>query len=49
MADAPNLYPEDKAGLTDAPAAAPKIAGLPDVPAGTTIVRVDVVIRFKRA
>jgi hypothetical protein len=49
MPDASHLYPEDNAALTDAPAAAPKIPGRPNAPAGTTIVRADAVIRFRRA
>lgn len=49
MDDHPHFYWEDTADLTDAPSDQLKITGLPDAPAGTTIGRVDVVIRLKRA
>lgn len=49
MDDHPHFYWEDSATLTDAPADALKITGLPDAPEGTAISRVDVVIRLRRA
>lgn len=49
MDEHPHFYWEDSARLTDAPADAVRITGLPDAPAGTTISRVDVVIRLRRA
>ncbi|MEY4984438.1 MAG: hypothetical protein RIR62_2704 [Pseudomonadota bacterium] len=49
MDDHPHFYWEDSAALTDAPAEDLKITGLPAAPDGTTISRVDVVIRLRRA
>lgn len=49
MDDHPHFYWEDSATLTDAPAEDVKITGLPAAPDGTTISRVDVVIRLRRA
>lgn len=49
MDDHPHFYWEDRAELTDAPADQLQIMGLPDVPEGMRISRVDVVIRLKRA
>jgi hypothetical protein len=49
MADAAHFCLEDSATLTDAPTDAPIIASLPNAPASTTIERVAVVIRFRRA
>ncbi len=49
MDDHPHFYWEDRAELTDAPADQLRITGLPDVPDGMQISRVDVVIRLKRA
>lgn len=49
MDDHPHFYWEDSAALTDAPAEDLKITGLPTAPDGTTISRVDVVIRLRRA
>lgn len=49
MDDHPHFYWEDSATLTDAPAEDLKITGLPAAPDGTTISRVDVVIRLRRA
>lgn len=49
MDDHPHFYWEDSAALTDAPADELKIAGLPTAPDGTTIARVDVVIRLRRS
>ena len=48
MDDHPHFYWEDSHSLTDAPAADLVITALPEAPAGTTISRVDVVIRLKR-
>lgn len=47
--DHPHFYWEDSASLTDAPAEDLKITGLPKAPDGTTVSRVDVVIRLKKA
>ena len=49
MDDHPHFYWEDSAALTDAPADDLQITGLPAAPDGTTISRVDVVIRLRRA
>ncbi|MBC2837178.1 iron response transcriptional regulator IrrA [Paragemmobacter straminiformis] len=49
MDDHPHFYWEDSHDLTDAPADALRIEGLPDAPAGMRVSRVDVVIRLKRA
>ena len=49
MDDHPHFYWEDSHALTDAPADALRIEGLPDAPAGMQVARVDVVIRLKRA
>lgn len=46
--DHPHFYWEDAGELTDAPADQLKIARLPEAPAGTTVARVDVVIRLRR-
>ena len=48
MDDHPHFYWEDDHSLTDAPAADLVISALPSAPAGTTVSRVDVVIRLKR-
>jgi Fur family iron response transcriptional regulator len=48
MDDHPHFYWEDRAELTDAPAEALRITGLPAAPGGTEISRVDVVIRLRR-
>ncbi len=48
MDDHPHFYWEDRGELTDAPAEQLQIAGLPTAPDGTTITRVDVVIRLRR-
>ena len=47
--DHPHFYWEDSGRLTDAPAEDLQILGLPAAPAGTTVARVDVVIRLRRA
>lgn len=47
MDDHPHFYWEDSATLTDAPAQELEIARLPAPPAGTTVSRVDVVIRLR--
>ncbi len=47
--DHPHFYWEDSHELTDAPTDRLRLQGLPEAPAGTTIARVDVVIRLKRA
>lgn len=47
--DHPHFYWEDSHQLTDAPADALVIAGLPEAPEGMAVSRVDVVIRLKRA
>lgn len=49
MDDHPHFYWEDTAMLSDAPADTLRIEGLPEVPAGMQVSRVDVVIRLKRA
>ena len=49
MDDHPHFYWEDSHALTDAPAEALRIEGLPDAPEGMQVARVDVVIRLKRA
>lgn len=49
MDDHPHFYWEDSATLTDAPAHELEIARLPDLPEGTRLSRVDVVIRLRRA
>ena len=46
--DHPHFYWEDNGTLTDAPAEQLEIARLPQLPAGATLSRVDVVIRIKR-
>ena len=48
MDNHPHYYWEDSAALTDAPSDQMQIARLPPAPAGTTISRVDVVIRLRR-
>ena len=48
MDDHPHFYWEDSATLTDAPADQLEIARLPDLPPGTELARVDVVIRLRR-
>ncbi|MBP9048997.1 MAG: iron response transcriptional regulator IrrA [Tabrizicola sp.] len=47
--DHPHFYWEDSHSLTDAPAEELEIASLPQVPAGMTISRVEVVIRLRKA
>lgn len=49
MDEHPHFYWEDSHALTDAPADALRIEGLPDAPQGMQVSRVDVVIRLKRA
>lgn len=48
MDDHPHFYWEDTAELTDASAEQLEIARLPDIPEGTEISKVDVVIRLRR-
>lgn len=48
MDNHPHFYWEDSATLTDAPADQLQIARLPDLPDGTVLSRVDVVIRVRR-
>ena len=48
MDDHPHYYWEDTGQLTDAPADQLEITSLPDVPMGTEISKVDVVIRLRR-
>ena len=48
MDDHPHFYWEDDHSLTDAPATDLVITALPEAPVGTTVSRVDVVIRLKR-
>lgn len=48
MDNHPHFYWEDSATLTDAPADQMVIARLPDLPDGTVLSRVDVVIRVRR-
>lgn len=48
MDNHPHYYWEDSATLTDAPSDQMQIANLPPAPEGTTISRVDVVIRLRR-
>ena len=48
MDDHPHFYWEDTAELTDARTDQLEIARLPDLPAGTEISKVDVVIRLRR-
>ena len=48
MDDHPHFYWEDTGQLTDAPADQLEITSLPDVPMGTEISKVDVVIRLRR-
>ncbi len=48
MDDHPHFYWEDKNVLTDAPADELEFARLPDVPEGTEVSKVDVVIRLRR-
>jgi Fur family transcriptional regulator, iron response regulator len=49
MDNHPHFYWEDTAMLTDAPSDQMQIAQLPPAPEGTTISRVDVVIRLRRS
>lgn len=46
--DHPHFYWEDNQALTDAPAEGLQIVGLPEVPEGAEVSRVDVVIRLRR-
>ena len=46
--DHPHFFWEDSAELTDAPKDQLQITGLPDAPSGTTVSRVDVVIRLRK-
>lgn len=46
--DHPHFYWEEDGHLTDAPAGSVEIARLPDLPEGTEVSRVDVVIRLQR-
>ncbi len=48
MDNHPHYYWEDSSTLTDAPSDQMQIAHLPPAPEGTTISRVDVVIRLRR-
>ncbi|EBA02153.1 probable Ferric-uptake regulator [Rhodobacterales bacterium HTCC2150] len=48
MDDHPHYYWEDTGQLTDAPADQLEITSLPEVPMGTEISKVDVVIRLRR-
>jgi Fur family iron response transcriptional regulator len=48
MDEHPHFYIEDEAILCDAPAAELKITGLPDVPEGYEVAKLDVVIRLRR-
>ncbi|MBL4918678.1 Fur family transcriptional regulator Irr [Szabonella alba] len=48
MDDHPHFYWEDSAELTDAPADQLEISRLPELPQGTELARVDVVIRLRR-
>ena len=43
-----HFYSEDDGALIDIPGAAVKVSGMPTPPAGTSIERVDVVIRIKK-
>jgi Fur family iron response transcriptional regulator len=47
--DHPHYYWEEDGRLTDAPVGAVRFAGFPVVPDGAELVRVDVVIRLRRA
>ena len=47
--DHPHFYWEDSHELTDAPGKDLQVVGLPEIPKGMDISRVDVVIRLKRA
>lgn len=46
--DHPHFYWEDSATLTDAPAEQLEIVRLPQLPEGTELARVDVIIRLRR-
>ncbi|MDG3042859.1 iron response transcriptional regulator IrrA [Roseicyclus marinus] len=48
MDDHPHFHFEDSGDLTDAPAADLEIRGLPDVPEGYEIAKLDVVIRLRK-
>jgi Fur family iron response transcriptional regulator len=48
MDNHPHFYWEDKNILTDAPAEELEFARLPEIPAGTEVSKVDVVIRLRR-
>lgn len=48
ISDHPHFFWEDTAVLTDAPADQLKIARLPEVPEGSEVSKVDVVIRLRR-
>jgi Fur family iron response transcriptional regulator len=48
MEEHPHFYWENSGELTDAPAEALQIVGLPDAPEGTEIASVDVVIRLRK-
>lgn len=48
ISDHPHFYWEDSGSLSDAPASELEIARLPDVPEGTEVASVDVVIRLRR-
>ena len=45
----PHYYWEEDGQLTDAPAEAALLAGQPRIPAGAELVRIDVVLRLRRA
>ena len=47
--DHPHFYHEDEGTIEDAPAGSVAFAALPDVPKGTRIASVDVVVRLRRA
>lgn len=48
VSDHPHFFWEDEGRLSDAPADKLRITGLPDVPEGVEISKVDVVIRLRR-
>lgn len=49
MHDHPHFFWEDSGHLTDAPAEQLEITRLPDLPEGSELTKVDVVIRLRRA
>lgn len=46
--DHAHFYWEDDATLTDAPAGAVRLESLPEIPEGTEVAKIDVVIRLRR-